>query len=105
MMYKILYSVAAKNDLKSIYEYIAYELFVPETAYSQVDRIIRAIGSLETFPYRCKIYDKEPWSSKGLRFLTVDNYIVFYYPIEEDRVVRIIRIIYSGRDIKIELNN
>ncbi len=103
MIYRVLYSAAAKKDLKSIYEYIAYKLLVPEIAYGQIDRIIKAIDTLETLPYRYKVYDEEPWASEGLRCFTVDNYMVFYYPIKEDCVVRVIRIMYGGRDINAEL--
>ncbi len=104
MIYKVLYSAAARSDVKAIYEYIAYQLLVPETAKAQVDRIIQAIDSLEKLPYRFKVYDEEPWRNKGLRCFTVDNYMVFYLPIDALGVVRVIRIMYGGRDIKAELD-
>ncbi len=104
MIYKVIYSDSALKDIDEIYEYIAYDLLVPEIAESQVGRIIMAIDSLENLPYRYKVYDEEPWLSNGLRCFSVDNYMVFYYPVEEDGIVRVIRIIYGGRDIKTELS-
>ncbi len=104
MIYKVLYSNSAIKNIEEIYEYIAYDLFAPETAESQVKRIIEAIDALDHLPYRYKVYDEEPWLSEGLRCFTVNNYMVFYYPIESDSVVRVIRIIYGGRDIKTELS-
>ncbi len=104
MIYKVIYSDSAKNDIDEIYEYIAYELLVPKTAEKQVHRIIKAIDLLEDLPYRYKKYDKEPWFSQGLRCFTIDNYMVFYYPIENNKIIRIVRIIYGGRDIKTELS-
>ncbi len=104
MIYKILYSAAARSDLIGIYQYIAYQLLVPETAKAQIGRIIQAIDSLEKLPYRFKIYDEEPWRNEGLRCFTIDNYMVFYRPIDELGVVRVIRIMYGGRDIKAELD-
>ncbi len=104
MIYKVIYSGSALNDIDKIYEYIAYELLVPETAKEQIDRIIKAIDALETFPYRYKIYDEEPWLSQGIRCFTIDNYMVFYYPLENDGIIRVLRIIYGGRDIKTVLS-
>lgn len=40
----------------------------------------------------------------GMRKLVVDNYMVFYLVREESREVRIIRIVFSGRDLKTVLN-
>jgi toxin ParE1/3/4 len=34
-----------------------------------------------------------------MRYLTVDNYVVFYIPFEDIKTVKIMRILYSGRDI------
>jgi len=38
-------------------------------------------------PERFPRYGKEPWHSLGLRFVTVDNYIVFYLPDIKEQVV------------------
>lgn len=35
--------------------------------------------------------------------MPVDNFIVFYLPNEKKKLVTIIRIIYSGRDMNVEL--
>ena len=35
MIFYVAYSAEARQDLRDIYEYIAYELFVPETAAGQ----------------------------------------------------------------------
>lgn len=45
--YSIVYSPQAKDDIKSIYFYIAFELQVPDTAKNQVKRIRKGIRSLE----------------------------------------------------------
>jgi toxin ParE1/3/4 len=34
-------------------------------------------------PFRYQLYEKEPWHSKGLRVLPIDNYLVFYMPVEK----------------------
>ena len=103
MSWTVEYSTQAKQDLRNIFEYIAYNLLEPETAGRQVQRIMKGIRSLNDMPLRHRIYDEEPWQSQGLRFVPVNNYLVFYLPMEEKNSVSIVRIIYSGRDIRKQL--
>lgn len=98
--YSVVYSPAAKDDLFGIYSYIAQQLLVSQTATNQVNRIRNAIRSLETYPGRHSIVDWEPWLSLGMRKLPVDNYIVFFYADEAAKEVRIVRIVYGGRDLQ-----
>ncbi|WP_018084325.1 type II toxin-antitoxin system RelE/ParE family toxin [Desulfurispora thermophila] len=97
--WKVVYTEQAENDLRGIYEYIAFSLLEPEIAKRQTKRIIEATAKLNEMPFRCRLYEKEPWRSKGLRVLPVDNYLVFYLPVEERQTVAIIRIMYGGRNI------
>ena len=105
MIFDVSYSAEARQDLRDIYEYIAYELLVPETAARQAERIMKAARSLEQIPMRYRLYEGEPWHSQGLRVLPVDNYLVFYLPDETNATVSIIRIMYGGRDIANQLND
>ena len=41
--YSVIYSPEAKDDLREIYSYIAYDLQAPETAKGQVNRIRKEI--------------------------------------------------------------
>ncbi len=100
----VIYSARARQDLRNIYEYISYDLLVPETATRQTRRIMKEIRSLDEMPMRHRLYDDEPWHSQGVRFFPVDNYLVFYLPDETKNTVYIVRIIYSGRDIKKQLS-
>ena len=104
MIFHVAYSAEARQDLRDIYEYIACELLVPETAAGQTEHIMKAIRSLEQMPMRHRLYEEEPWHSQGLRVLPVDNYLVFYLPDENSATVNIIRIMYGGRDIDKQLN-
>ena len=55
-------------------------------------------------PERYRRYEKEPWKSRGLRVLLVDNYVVFYIPDSDKKVVTILRVMYAGRDTDNQLN-
>lgn len=65
---------------------------------------MKEIRSLDEMPQRYKLYDDEPWHSRGLRTLPVNNYLIFYLADEEKAVVTVIRIIYGGRDISKQLS-
>ena len=103
MSWKIVYSEQALNDMSAIYEYIAYELLVPDIAANQIQRIMKSIKALDKMPMRYKVYEEEPWFSRKLRFFPVDNYVVLYLPKEELNTVNIVRIMYGGRDVKRQL--
>lgn len=98
--YQIEYSVEALEDLRGIFAYIAYELLVPENARGQVKRIQKTIRSLDFMPERYALVDWEPWKSRNMHKISVDNFIVFYIVNEDTEKVTIVRILYGGRDIK-----
>ena len=104
MIFNVVYSSEARQDLRDIYEYIAYELLEPDTVAGQTNRIMKAARSLEQMPMRHRLYEEEPWHSQGLRFFPVDNYLIFYLPDETNNIVNIIRIMYGGRDVKRQLS-
>jgi toxin ParE1/3/4 len=53
-------------------------LLEPGIAAGQLKRIEKGIMSLDQMPGRFREFDKEPWRSRGLRQMPVDNFIVFY---------------------------
>ena len=104
MMWRVNYTDDALDDLQGIFDYISLTLQEPGIAAKQANRIMDAADSLDHMPLRCRLYGKEPWCSKGLRVLTVDNYLIFFLPDESNHTVTIIRIMYGGRDIDKQLS-
>ncbi len=104
MIFNVVISIQAEEDLRGIFEYIAFELLSPKNAEKQLERLEKQILSLDEMPERFPRYGKEPWHSRGLRFVAVDNYIVFYLSDVEEQVVTILRVMYSGRDIEKQLS-
>lgn len=100
MKYQVIYSETAKNDLKKLYRYISDELCEPQIAAGQVKSIMNGIQGLDEMPFRHKLYYDEPWHSQGLRSFLVNKHLVFYFADEASGTVKIVRIIYGGRDIK-----
>ena len=104
MIYEVEVSEQADSDLRGIFEYIAFELQSSQNASGQLDSLEEQILSLDTMPERYRKYEKEPWKSRGLRVLPVDNYVVLYIPDSDKKVVTILRVMYVGRDIYNQLN-
>lgn len=101
---KIVYTFRARQDLRDIYEYIAFTLLVPETASKITDKIMEMIRALDSMPDRNPLYKEGPWHSKGVRFLPVNNDLVFYTVDHSADMVSIARIMYGGRGIRHQLN-
>ena len=99
MIYAVITTDQADADLRGIYEYIAFELLSPDNAARQLGRLEEHIVGLEEFPERFRYYEKEPWHSRGLRVMPVDNYLVIYIPDNDAGIVTVIRVMYAGRDV------
>lgn len=104
MIYNIEITNQADKDIRKIYEYIAYELQSPENASGQLVRIEQCIMNLDSMPEWFRIYNKEPWKSRGLHIVPVDNYCVFYIVNNGNMTVSIMRVMYGGRDIDSQLD-
>lgn len=103
MNYNVVLSHQADTDLRAIFSYIAVELQSLHSASKQLERLEKSIMSLEALPNRFRAYGKEPWNSRGLRVMPVDNYCVFYIPDSSKNTVTIISVMYGGRDIDAQL--
>ena len=83
--YTVLYSDSAQNDLTEIFEYIAYTLKEVHTAQNLIRKIMKNIELLKTMPARFPVDD-------------TGKFITFYSVDEKSLSVKILRIIYGGRD-------
>ena len=97
MIYKVQLTQQAKQDLHGIYEYIAFSLLEPEIAKKLKNRIVVGLNSLKEMPGRYPLYQEEPWKSRGLRRINIENYSGFY--LVSESTVKVVRISYGGRDI------
>lgn len=104
MSWNVIYTEQAELDLKNIFEYIAYGLLAPDAAKNQSKRIMDAIATLDEMPFRHHLYENEPWHGKGMRFIPIGNYLIFFFILESKNIVAVVRIMYGGRDIENHLS-
>ena len=105
MTYQVMLTPQAQSDLREIFKYIAVDLQSVQNATGQLDRLEKAIASLDQMPERYCVYDKPKWRERNLRIMPVDNYLVFYIPDHSSETVTVIRVMYGGRDIDRQLKN
>lgn len=105
MTYEIAITDQAADDLDKIYEYIAFEKLSPDNATGLINRLEGKIMDLMKFPKKYRTYEKEPWHSRGLRVMSVEQYVVLYILNENERVVTVFRVMYAGMNIDNRLNN
>lgn len=80
--------------------YIAVALGEKEIAVNMINLIEKNIISLDEMPGRYKIYDNEPWKSRGVHIMPVKKYLVFYVVDENNKAVNVFRVIYGSRDVE-----
>lgn len=97
--YKVKVNPRAIRELDSIYEYIANEKLAPETAKGQVDRIKKAVLSLDTFPQAHQERNEGRYAGKDYRQLLIDNYIAIFRIDEPHKAVYVVTIQYQGRNL------
>ena len=97
--YKAKVNPRAIRELDSIYEYIANEKLTPENAKGQVDRIKKAILSLDTFPQSHQERNEGRYAEKGYRQLLIGNYMAIFRIDEPHKTVYVVTIQYQGRNL------
>lgn len=97
--YKVKVNPRAIRDLDNIYEYIADEKLAPENAKGQVERIKKAVLSLDTFPQSHQERNEGRYAGRGYRQLLIDNYIAIFRIDEPHKTVYVITIQYQGRGL------
>lgn len=97
--YKVKISPRAIRELDSIYAYIANDKLAPENARGQVERIKRAILTLEKLPQSHQERSEGRYAEKGYRQLLMDHYIAIFRIDEVGKTVYVITIQYQGRNL------
>ena len=96
--YRVVVTKTAKMELFQLGHYIATELCNPVVAISITDAIIKAIDSLAAMPFRFPLVRNKRLAAKGIRFLPVENYIIFFSVKETEKIVYIQHVFHGNRN-------
>ena len=98
MSYEVRINKQARDDLRSIYSYIAFHLQEPRVALRQYTKIKNSLLTLSEKPERHPLYADEPWRGMGLRRMVIGSYIAFYWVDDAESAVWVVRVMFGGRD-------
>ncbi len=96
--YRLIILPEAQEDIRSIVLYIARDLAAPQAALDLQNQFEEKINSLAYQPHRIKTIDEQPWKNAGVRKIRVKNYYIYFVIFEEEKAVKIMAVIYIGRD-------
>lgn len=98
MNYSVMMTNNAMEQTQEIVAYIAETLMVPEIAQQWKERLKAEIKKLSFMPGRIPLTEEEPWRSKGVHKLVVQNFLVYFWIDENAKTVWVTGIIYNRRD-------
>jgi len=98
--YELLYSDEALLDLKSIENYIVYQLKNPDAAWNTVDGIMNTIDKIPISPFEHPLVLDPYLSDFGIRLTSYKNYNILYIIKKLSLEIYIVRIFYNRRDWK-----
>ncbi len=96
--YRIIYTPIFEAQLKTIINYILYQLCNPYAANRLLDLIETKTKNLISFPYIYPIVKDQPWHDYGIRMIFMNLFVVYYCVDDINKTVSLLLIIYAKRD-------
>ena len=94
-LYEIRITSEASSDLEAIHHYISGDS--PQNADEVVDRLLKAIDSLDRMPHRYKMYRRGSRPTRVVRSMPWPPFVVYYEVREDDGVVRVLTVRHRAR--------
>ena len=98
MKYSIHITRAADADLNRAVDYIDHILLNPQAADELLSETEETIADLAVFPEKNALVTDPVLSAWEVRFITINNYLVFYVVSEEEKRVNIVRILHCKQN-------
>ena len=98
MTYSVVFTQHALADLRLAADYIEYDLCNVTASHKLVQNFFAQGDSLEIFPGMGSLCNDEYLQSLEIRFVPVNNYLLFYIVREGARTVYVLRFLYSRRN-------
>jgi plasmid stabilization system protein ParE len=93
--FRIIFMPRAFSELKAIHSYIAADS--PQNAPTMVERILDALESLKTLPHRTRVKGRSRRERNPVRSVPVWPYIIYFRVLDNQEVVRVVRIRHGAR--------
>lgn len=97
--YSFKFTAKAEEDLYNILQYVSVDLCNPTAASLLAKKIFECIDNVKTFPESGLLVDNEFLTDKTIRRVLVDNYSIYYKSDDNKKLIYIVRLVYSKRDM------
>ena len=97
-MYTYRMTPSALRDLQEIADYIALQLYAPESAAELLAEVEHAIEAACEYPLSVPPVGDALLRIKGYRKIIVRNYIVFVIADQENEQLNVMRVMYHARN-------
>ena len=97
--YSYRFTERAEQDFDEILRYMSVDLVNPIAAQNLGKKVFEKIDIVRAFPDSGTLVDNEFLADKMVRKLPVDNYVIYYKPHYDEKVISIIRIVYGKRNL------
>jgi plasmid stabilization system protein ParE len=104
-MYLVRITAIAEEEILTTVTYIADVLKAPIAANNLLDEIEKYEKILETTPNIFSFVPDDYLKARGIKYIMVRNYMMFYTINEDEKVVDVIRFLHGRRDWKRILEN
>ena len=98
MNYKVRTLLRAKREMEAIVRYITEELGNPQAATNLLDALLAQIQNLSVMPKIFPLVSDKKLAKRGIRFVPVGNFTVFFTVDEDEKYVNIASVMYNRRD-------
>lgn len=97
--YSYKFTEKAEEDLDAALRYIAEELNNPSAASNLAKSVFKSIDAVLVCPDMGKLVVNEYLSDKTIRRLLIDNYVLYYKVLIEEKTIYIVRFVYGKRNL------
>ena len=97
--YQYHFAKKAESDLDEILSYISIDLSNPDAAASFLKDLQAVLASICSVPKIGRIVENEFFPDREIRKSIVGNYVLYYLPNTEEKIIYILRILYGRRNL------
>ena len=98
MIYKLIVSKEADEDIADIVFYIVSELNNPGAASAFLDDVEKSYHNIVEKPAMYSLCNDYRLRNGGYRKIVIKNYLILYRINEENKTVIVVRVVYGGRN-------
>ena len=101
----IQYIKLLNSRLDEIISYFINELKSKQVASDFLSKLSKVIDDIRLFPNSGELVNNDLIRKKGIRRKYIDNYTLFYLPEKKEKMIYILRIVYSRCNLDYILSN